>query len=352
MSQTTIILPKGRGKKRLTMMRDFAISLIKLYNQIGFKISSRGWCYQLEGFGLLDKSQFNRVEKLINDCRKNGLLPIDFVAKEESRQFSGIETPNDDTPTSFLKAYLNASLSCEDYYTPNWWEGEEYYIQMIVEKIDVKTLFSSICKEYHIPIATTKGWSSMLQRAEYSRRFAKAEEKGLKCVLLYCGDHDPDGLRIADFLRSNLFDIQNINWIDGEKGYDPSNLIIERFGLNYDFIERVGLTWIDNLITGSGKNLASPSHRNHGLQYVQDYLRNYGSRKCEANAIIPIQYQPEGLKLCREAIEKYVGKNALDRFAKKHQDIVNELTDFRERTGLKEIINDAIQIIEDEENDT
>ena len=62
-------------------------------------------------------------------------------------------------------------------------------------------------------------------------------------------------------MRKNLNDLINISWSDGEEGYDPINLNIERFGLNYDFIVANKLSWIDNLITASGKDLADPSHK-------------------------------------------------------------------------------------------
>ena len=40
------------------------------------------------------------------------------------------------------------------------------------------------------------------------RRFADHERAGRQCVLLYCGDHDPGGLNISDFLRGNLADLE------------------------------------------------------------------------------------------------------------------------------------------------
>lgn len=345
--ETDLIIPEGRGVKRTVAMAAFAEQLEKIGERAGFKISARGWCYQLEGFGLVNKSQFDFVEEQINRCRKRGFLPVDFVAEEEARQFSGIENPTTASPENYMKQYLDAAMECEKYYTPDWWDGEEYYIQMVVEKIDLKTLFTPVCREYHIPIATSKGWSSITQRAEYAKRFKQAEEMGLKCVLLYCGDHDPDGLRIGDFLRKNIRDLSRIRWTDGTEGYDPSDLIIDRFGLNYDFIEENSLTWIENLITGSGKNLASPLHPNFRLPYVQDYLRKYGERKCEANAIV---VRPEaGRDLCRRIIEGYLGSGALDRFRKKRQEIKDTLDDFREETGLDESIREAIDIIEERE---
>lgn len=344
---TTLTLPSGKGINYLRNLRDFSIELVKISNTIGFKISARGWCYQLESFRLINKDQFDLVQRLINKARETGLLPIDFVAEEESRKFSGIEIPESQTIPEYLKSFIEAVIECEKYYTPDWWEGEQYYIQMLVEKIDLKTLFDPVCREYHIPIATSKGWSSMLQRAEYAKRYKQAEEKGMKCVLLYCGDHDPDGLRISDFIRSNLQDLMYIRWNDGTKGYDPTNLIIDRFGLNYDFIEANHLTWIDNLITGSGKNLADENHRNHWQEYVQEYIQKIGIRKCEANAIVP--HPQESRQLCRNAIEHYIGADAIQRFQQKREAIFKKFDELREKTGVQEALETALETLENED---
>lgn len=330
-------------------LKRFARQLIDLSDQIGFKVSSRGWCYQLESARLINKDQFDRVEDVINKCRKRGILPIDFVAEEEGRQFSGVEYETNESPLEFLKGYLSSPMDCHQWYTPNWWDGEEYYIQMLVEKIDLKTLFTPVCQKYHIPIATSKGWSSMLQRAAYARRFKEAEDNGLKCVLLYCGDHDPDGLRISDFIKSNLSDIENVRWENGERGYDPENLIIQRFGLDAAFIRRFQLTWIDNLITGSGKNLASPTHKNFKMPYVQDYIKTFGARKCEANAIVPLP--TEARNLVEDAIISFLERNAIARFNAKRADIKKEMDRIRNKVGLQKTIDKAIKLIEEDENE-
>lgn len=323
----------------------FADKLQDISRTIGFKISARGWAYQLEGFGLITKAEFDQVENIINKCRASGYLPIDFTAEEEARKFSGVEKPEEVSPIDFMKEYLQATLRCEDWYTPDWWDGETHYIQMVVEKIDLKTLFSPICEQFHIPIATSKGWSSMLQRAEYARRFLKAEERALECVLLYCGDYDPDGLRISQFLRENLEDLADIVWEDGTLGYCPDGLTIDRFGLNFDFIEQNNLTWIDNLITSSKKDLASPSHKNHYLPYVQEYLAKVGVRKCEANALVVRPVEAQALVL--GTIESYLGADALERFQNKRQAVRDTLADFREQAGLQEVIKEALQRIEE-----
>ncbi len=340
---------KLRGIDREEALFEFAGYLKEIQEKIGFKVSSRGWGYLLEQYRLINKDEFDRVEKLINNCRKEGMLPIDFTAEEEGRQFSGVEVPEERSIKEILRAFMHGVQGAEWHLTPDWWGNEEYYIQMVVEKIDLKTLFEPVCQEYHIPIATSKGWASMLMRATYARRFAEAEDRGMTCVLLYCGDHDPDGLRISEFLRNNLADLEYVHWEDGEDGYDPVDLEIKRFGLNRDFIDENELTWINNLITGSGKNLGSPNHKNYRMEYLQQYLRDHGIRKCEANALV---VQPEsGRAMCRTAIEQYLGADARHRFRIKRHAFNAQFEEFREESGLGDLIDDALEMLKEDEEE-
>lgn len=109
-------------------------------------------------------------------------------------------------------------------------------------------------------------------------------------------------MHISEFIRSNFNDLA------AAVGWSPENLIIERFGLDYVFIEELGLTWIDNLETGSGKSLDDPAHRDHAEPCVQNYLKQFRARKCEANALVtrPV----EGRALCRRAILRHVDRMA------------------------------------------
>lgn len=338
MKATTFDFSKKLSDRRL---RQFADILIEIQKSLDFKMSSRGWCYSCEQMRLINKDQFDKIEEAINTARKRGYLPVDFVAEESARQFSGVERPSDGEPREVAPRILEMLLEGWKYFTPDWWQGEEYYIQVVVEKIDLKTLFEPVCRRYHIPIANSKGWSSVLQRAEYARRFREAEMMGLKCVLLYCGDHDPDGLRISDTLRKNLDDLKEIRWSDRVTGYDPTDLIIDRFGLNFDFIERNQLTWIDNLITGSGKNLNDPKHPNYDLPYLKSYKREIGIRKCEANAIVVI---PDiARQLMEEEILKYLGEDAPDRFKAKTDEVRIKYGEFLDETGLRTVANNALR---------
>ncbi len=334
-----MIIPddRSRGHKRDLNLQVFANLIIFLQDRIDFKLSSRGWAYQLEGFGLITKDEFDRAQRMINICRKEGLLPIDFVAEEASRAFDSVTRVQLRSPTEFLKDELNAILELHRYHTPDYWNGEEYYIQVLVEKVDLVTLFKPICEKYKIPIANSKGWSSISQRAELIERFRIHENAGRKPVLLICGDHDPAGLQITDLIAKNLNDLRK------GTGWVANNLIVDRFGLNFDFIEENNLTWIDNLITGSGKEA------DESVPSVADYVDQFGRRKCEANAIVVRPDQAR--ELCEDAILKYLGDEAIKRQRDKRKIIKEKYESILDENGLSDIIREALETFEEDDEE-
>jgi len=150
-------------------------------------------------------------------------------------------------------------------------------------------------------------------------RFERRHAEGKRCVLLVCGDHDPGGLHISDFVHSNLDDVAI------PAGCSPNDIDLEivRFGLNKDQIDRLGLMWIDNLETSSGKNLASPRHADHNKGYVQSYLREFGVRKVEANALMA---QPNAAReLCLDTIHQYIDDEAVEEYEASIEEVREEL---------------------------
>lgn len=289
-------------------LKDFASQILAIDAQRTnpIKYSSRGWCYLLEGLGKIHKGEFDSCQKAINDCRKIGLLPIDFVREDqdETRRFQGIIEASD--PADCLRNIrdeVSKMLENLPSYTTDYWTSEQYYVMMCVEKGDLLSLFKPICDGYHIPIVSSKGWAPILLRAHISSLSQRAEANGLTPVLLLFYDHDPAGLKITDTFRKNLSDCER------GTGCSPNALMIERFGLNTDDIDRHNLTWIENLKTGSGRE-------SHDYGYIQ----KYGERKCESNALFKNdETLRAGEEICRKAIEKYYGDDARERFKTKEE---------------------------------
>jgi hypothetical protein len=288
----------------------FCATLLEVQSRLDFAVGSRGWAYVLEGERRIDKHEIDLAEKLINDCRKNGDLPLDFCSEDGKRAAENLECIDPD-PQERAADILSYVQTAEEDYTPfSFWDDLDVYVQTAVEKSNMKNLFAKPCAEFCIPTFNIGGWADLNVRAGLMQRFKEKEAEGKKCVLLLFTDHDPGGLHIASFLRSNLQDLARA------VGWSPDNLIIDRFGLDYDFIEQQRLTWIENLATSKGEYpLDDKRHPDHLKPYVQTYLKQYGVRKVEADALLKA---PEvGRGLCRQAILRYVPANAPRRYQQK-----------------------------------
>jgi hypothetical protein len=310
-----IIFPRrGRGRQSaaaVAIYQDqreaFCEFILQIRSTLDFEVSARGWGYILENRGIITKADLDSCERLINDCRKSGELSLDICSADESRKFENLEYIDDTDPADEAADIFDRIKRAHlDYNPVSFWDFQDRYIQMVVEKIDLRSLFSPVCEEFNLPIANAKGWGDLNYRADMMKRFAFWERKGKQCILLYCGDFDPAGFRISEHLRSNIQDMSR------SVGWEPTNLSIERFGLNYEFIVENRLTWIDNLITSSGENLADPNHADHDKSYVRDYLAEYGARKVEANALVTAP--AAGRALCRAAIERHLDIGRIEQY--------------------------------------
>jgi hypothetical protein len=292
------------------VLTEWCQEIIRIADTMDHKIGARDWCYVLEVAGSLTKGQFDVGEKLITACRKDGHLPVDICLSDNGRPTANlryidrtsVEEEAEDIIARMEDAYLN-------YHPFSLWENQECYVQMAVEKMGVYSLFKKPTDEFDVPLVNIGGWADVNSRVEMMRRFKYWEARGKKCVLLVFVDHDPGGLRIADFLRKNFADLSRA------VGWSPDNLIIDRFGLKKDFIDQHNLTWIDNLETSSGDRLDDPDHNDHDKDYVQSYIDEFRVRKVEANALVVCQ--EAGRALCRQAILKYVSQSAIKKYRRR-----------------------------------
>jgi hypothetical protein len=306
-------LPRGRpsGSAQAAYnseVQKFCDSLLEINSRLDFRVGARGWCYLLGEHGL-EKGDFDSAEGLIVECRKQRLLPMDICADDGARSFDYLEGDFDGDPADFADGILGAIQCQHERYMPfSFWDDKEVYLQTVVEKIDLKSLFGPISRHFRIPIANARGWSDLNLRWALLQRIREHAAQGRRCVILYCGDHDPAGLNISDSLRKNLAELlTHREWLEL-----MDMLTIDRFGLNADFIAEQNLTWIENLQTGSGKSLADPKHKDHRCDYVQRYLKEFGVRKVEANALV---VRPEaGRDLYLRTILKYLPADAPDRY--------------------------------------
>jgi hypothetical protein len=312
--------PKYEQRLRLFASEIKAIDARRTYHR---RPRMRGWGYLLEGLGLITKGEFDAVAKAINDCRKmgekHGGLPMDIIAPDpdESRKFKGIHRAAN--PKVFLEELRNDVKEMLESLPSNitdFFAGEKYYLMMVVEKGEVfDIVFGPICKGYFVPHVSSKGWSNLEIRANIAKQCLWAVAHGLTPVLLLFYDLDPKGIEMADTFRKNLKDMERAT------GWNPDNMIIERFGLNKEQIDKFKLSWIPNLQTSKG-------HEPKRTRKVVRYIKEIGEKKCEIESLFKNDETLRAAEqICRDAIEKYYGPDAKERFQKKELESKGKLHD-------------------------
>ena len=156
--------------------------LLQIRSRLDFAVGTRGWCYLAENDGLIGKDQFDKLGRLLGDWRKSGKLPLDFCSPDEKRAPVNLEDLDDDDPLGYATSYTSSVETCWEWYGPVAWDFQQNYIEMAVEKNDLRTLFEKVCAEYHVPIWNAGGWSDINSLADVMKRFMKQTKRdGIAC---------------------------------------------------------------------------------------------------------------------------------------------------------------------------
>jgi hypothetical protein len=81
--------PRGRPSAAAELeyrerLAAFCALILQINSTMDFAVGSRGWRYILERHGLR-KGDFDAAQRLINECRRSGELPLDICAEHASR---------------------------------------------------------------------------------------------------------------------------------------------------------------------------------------------------------------------------------------------------------------------------
>jgi hypothetical protein len=272
--------------------------------RLSFSPTLRGWCYLLEGDGVCSKGDFDAVMDRITKARKQGLLPLDITAEDETRIGDGggwVSLSLDILINDALEAMQNVP---QYYKTTELEDHTGYHIELFVEKLDLIGMLEPVTEKYEVRASCSRGWGDLHSRASLLRR---CSDSGLSNIIFLFGDHDIGGLSITDSFKSNCEELLPALGMD-----ELPDMTFIRIGLNKQEIDGLGLIWIEGLETSSGKDLAKPSHPQFKTKPVQDYLKTFGARKCEANALL--KNPKAAVAIMENAIQAYVTGEDFERY--------------------------------------
>lgn len=178
-------------RKSLALI-DQANEIIDEYTRQGYTLTLRQLYYQFVARGIIPNTMkdYKNLGNVINDGRMAGLIDWNAI-EDRTRNLEKQSTW--DSPKDIL-------LACARQFKFDYWEDQEYRIEVWVEKEALVGVIERAAFNYRCPYFACRGYSSQSESWRAGRRFKEYNKLGQKVIVLHLGDHDPSGI---DMTRDN-----------------------------------------------------------------------------------------------------------------------------------------------------
>lgn len=193
------------------------------YRRDGLRLTLRQLYYQFVARGLAPSSQktYNRIGAVLTDARYRGKFPVDWVDDRGRHNTRGDFTRNDTDPDwGAWKIADFMHQAPEVYLARDRWFRQRNHVSVWVEKEALGGIVGDAASKKGVSWMACKGYPSVSALREWlasawlacsgetyytdACEYQTQEGTCEKCVVLYLGDHDPDGLEIPQAAERGL----------------------------------------------------------------------------------------------------------------------------------------------------
>jgi hypothetical protein len=218
---------ESEGRALTSKQRDRVDLLVKakaVARQYSGNLTLRQLYYQLVAAGDIANSQqsYKRLGDVIAQARLAGEFPFDWLLDRTRESRPGAFADRQIDVDEALDGALGdvADLPKTWLWTDRWY-GQPMHVSVWVEKEALAGVFEAPCNRLGVSWFVLRGYSSLSSLYEWVKQVAEAAEKRSeanlpieKCVILYFGDHDPDGWEIPRSALRNVEAIAQVAELD------------------------------------------------------------------------------------------------------------------------------------------
>lgn len=241
---------KNFAKKSQAII-DQANLIIEEYQADGYDLTLRQLYYQFVSRDLIanKQSEYKRLGGIISDGRLAGL--IDWYAIID-RTRNRAANSHWDNPGQIIES------AAAGFYKDRW-EGQDYYVEVWIEKEALIGVISGICNRLDVSYFACKGYVSQSEMWSAGQRLGHQRRMGKQPIIVHLGDHDPSGMDMTRdiFDRHFLFD---------------SGAKVERIALNMDQIRQYN---------------PPPNPAKFTDSRAKEYVKEFGTSSWELDALNP-----------------------------------------------------------------
>jgi len=175
-----------------------ANDIIHEYLRQGLRLTLRQLYYQFVSKALIpnEEKSYKNLGGIISKGRLAGLIDWDAI---EDRMRRPQMPPQFDSIQTLVDGALRA------YRLPRR-RGQEFYVELWVEKDALAGVLAPIARKYHITLMVNRGYSSSSAMYEAAKRIEgeMAEDESECAIIFYLGDLDPSGEDMVRDIQERL----------------------------------------------------------------------------------------------------------------------------------------------------
>lgn len=167
--------------------------------------------YQFVGRGLLPNGDkvYKRIGSTLTEARLSGEFPLDGL-EDRGRSVGATDV---ECSEDVDEAIDDASDSISRL--PYWlrygrWHRQPTKVFVWIEKDALAGVVETICSKHGVGLFPCRGYPSISSLADWVSTTYDMVEDGEEAVILYLGDHDPDGLQIPLSSEDNIRTIMDL----------------------------------------------------------------------------------------------------------------------------------------------
>jgi len=230
-----------------------SIKIAKEYKtKHGLVLTLRQLYYQHVARGHLPNGDkvYKRLGQILTDARLSGEFPIAYL-EDRGRSVGETDADNILTVNQAIKRAGDDLSRLPFWLRYGAWHGQQTKVFVWVEKDALSGVLEKTCQELGVGLFPCKGYPSISALASWVHATGEMLESGDEALILYLGDHDPDGLQIPISADETLRKIQSVEdvWFDFEikrialtmaqiKKYNPPPMPAKKTSARYAVYKR------------------------------------------------------------------------------------------------------------------
>lgn len=268
--------------------------IIDDYAEQGLSLTLRQLYYRFVAADLLPNTQksYSRLGSIVSDARLAGLLDWEAI-EDRGRQLR--RSPHWNSIGGILAA-------CASQYAVDRWEGQEYRVEVWVEKQALESVVGRAAEQWDVPYFACKGYTSQSEMWRAARRFERYERDDQRPVIVHLGDHSG-----IDMTRDITDRLNELFGVDVE---------VRRIALNMDQVRQ---------------HNPPPNPAKLSDSRAAGYIAEYGRSSWELDALEPRTLD----ELIQDTITDYVDMDLYDAQVERElegQERLRELADEHRRS--------------------